>query len=195
MLGTDFPQPFVMKQALRNQMREKRKSLSADLYAEKTERIHKNLESLKEYQEAEDILFYLSKDDEIATRTLIDNALKNGKNVYVPCIQGDQLIVCPITEKSVLQIGPFGVLEPVDQDDCAHPKELDLVLVPGLAFDYRGHRLGYGKGYYDRFLKQTEAFKIGLAFEDHVLSELPIEPHDVPLNLIITESQLLHPTS
>lgn len=175
-------------------MREKRKSLSPALYAEKTALIHNKLQGLKEYQEAEDLLFYLSKEDEIETQNLIEDALKDGKNVYVPCIQGDQLIVCPLTKDSDLQVGPFGVLEPVNKEDCTHPKQIDLILVPGLAFDKRGHRLGYGKGYYDRFLKQTEAFKIGLAFTEHVLDELPIEPHDVPLDLIITDSIFFHPT-
>lgn len=174
-------------------MREKRKALSPALYAEKTERIHQKLSDLKQYKEAEDILFYLSKEDEIETKGLITKALQDGKNVYVPCIQGDQLIICPLTKESTLQTGPFGVLEPVNKEDCTHPKQLDLILVPGLAFDERGHRLGYGKGYYDRFLKETEAFKIGMAFTEHVLKELPIEPHDVPLDLIITDSTLFHP--
>ena len=70
---------------------------------------------------------------------------------------------------------------------------MDLIVVPGLAFDTRGHRIGYGKGHYDKLLKSTKGYKVGLAFAEQVIETVPDEAHDVPLDLIITDKSLIHP--
>ncbi|OGJ43912.1 5-formyltetrahydrofolate cyclo-ligase [Candidatus Peregrinibacteria bacterium RIFCSPLOWO2_02_FULL_48_14] len=182
-----------MKQALRQEMREKRKALSPASYAKKSGEIHKQLENLKEWQSARTVLLYVSNEAEVDTHALLHDALEKNRRVFVPKTVGENLVICPLREWEDLKPGNFGILEPCEIVEEAHPESMDLILVPGLAFDRRGHRLGYGKGFYDKLLKNTRGFKVGLAFSEQVVEELPTEAHDVPLDLIITDSALIYP--
>ncbi|MEK9160390.1 MAG: 5-formyltetrahydrofolate cyclo-ligase [Patescibacteria group bacterium] len=182
-----------MKNAIRNQMREQRQSLSPALHAEKSEAIRRRLEELPAYQDAKKILIYVSAKDEVATHALIKDALATGRQLYVPKIHEGTLAICPLTTWEDLQPGTFGILEPSDTATPAQPEEMDLIVVPGLAFDTRGHRIGYGKGHYDKLLKSTKGYKVGLAFAEQVIETVPDEAHDVPLDLIITDKSLIHP--
>ena len=182
-----------MKQALRQEMREKRKALSPASYAKKCTEIQKQLEFLPQWQKARTLLLYVSTDEEVDTRRLIHDALEKNRHVFVPKMNGDTLVICPLRDWEDLKPGGFGIMEPCEIVEEAHPESMDLILVPGLAFDRRGHRLGYGKGFYDKLLKNTRGFKVGLAFSEQVVEELPTEAHDVPLDLIITDSALIYP--
>jgi len=174
-------------------MREQRQALSPALHAEKSEIICQRLEQLPQYKDAKKILVYVSAKDEVSTHSLIKDALAEGRQLYAPKIQGETLAICPLNTWEDLRPGTFGILEPYEIANPAEPEEMDLIIVPGLAFDSRGHRIGYGKGHYDRLLKSTRGYKVGLAFAEQMLETVPDETHDVPLDLIITDKSLITP--
>lgn len=184
----------IMKQALRQEMREKRKALSPASYAKKCTEIQKRLEALPQWQNARTLLLYVSTEEEVDTRRLIHDALDKNRHIFVPKMNGDTLVICPLRDWDDLKPGGFGIMEPCEILEEAHPEAMDLILVPGIAFDHQGHRLGFGRGFYDKLLKRTKGYKVGLAFHEQMVEKLPIEEHDVPLDLIITDQVLVHPT-
>lgn len=182
-----------MKQALRTKMREKRKALSRVLYAEKSEAVRARLEQLPLFKEANRMLIYVSTNEEVDTHVLIQSALKQGRKVFVPKIQEGAMALCPLQNWDTLKPGKFGILEPCMPLRAAKPRHMDLIIVPGVAFDSRGHRIGYGKGFYDKLLKETKGEKVGLAFHEQLIEAVPSEAHDVALDLIVTDQTLIYP--
>lgn len=182
-----------MKQAIRQEMREKRKALSPASYAKKSLDIQMQLEALPKWKEAAKILLYVSSPEEVDTHRLIQDALEKNRKVYVPKASGKTLAICPLYDFENLKPGAHGILEPCEVLEEAHPETMDLIVVPGIAFDPRGHRIGYGGGFYDRLLKLTRGYKVGLAFQEQIVENLPDEAHDVPLDLIITDQTLIYP--
>lgn len=184
-----------MKNAIRNEAREKRKTLSPDSYAKKSAAIREKLENLDEFKKAKKIMAYVSTSEEVDTHDLIKDCFKKGMTVYIPKVDRNELKIIPVRSWEVLEPGTFSILEPMfnEETEEANPEELDIILVPGIAFDQHGHRLGHGRGFYDRTLKKTNAFKVGLAFSEQIVDKIPNEEHDVPLDLIITDSSLITP--
>lgn len=182
-----------MKMAIRQELRERRKALTETSYAEKSKIIREKLESLEAFREATKILVYLSNEEEVDTKELVKDCVRTGRRVYAPKVEGDSLIICPVQDWQELKPGAFGILEPCQTIDAEHPAEMDLILVPGIGFDHHGHRLGYGRGFYDRLLKDSKGLKVGLAFDEQLVEELPIEAHDIALDLIITDSGIISP--
>ncbi|MFA4814498.1 MAG: 5-formyltetrahydrofolate cyclo-ligase [Candidatus Gracilibacteria bacterium] len=182
-----------MKNAIRNQMREQRQTLSPALHAEKSKEIRHRLEGFPAFKTAGKMLIYVSAKEEVDTHGLIKDALKQGRKVYVPKIQNGSIAICPLYEWKDLEPGTFGILEPCEILEETRPEEMDIIIVPGLAFDVHGHRVGYGKGYYDKLLKRTRGYKVGLAFCEQMIEKVPTETHDVPLDLIITDKALITP--
>lgn len=157
--------------------------------------ILERLFSLPEYQAAETVLFYVDVRGEARTRWVLPDVLSSGKCLVVPYCVGTELELFRLRDLSELTAGRFGILEPDPvlrdlSDRRVAPEELDLLIVPGVAFDRRGGRLGHGFGYYDRLLARTRlrVLKIGLAFECQIVPLVPMEPHDVPLDAVITEN-------
>jgi len=175
----------MTKTALRLQLKEKRRSLPPVSYAEKSQKIAEKLLTLPAYQDAERVLFYVSTPEEVDTHFLIQESLRLGKKVFLPTIRGEQLSIHPLCDFADLTPGSHGILEPCSTE-LTPPEDMDLIVIPGVGFDARGHRLGHGKGHYDRLLKATRGFKVGLAFQEQLVHELPIEAHDVPMDLILT---------
>lgn len=143
------------------------------------------------YRRARRILCYVAFDGEVETGPIIRQALKEGKQVAVPVVQkGKRLIAAQISdpEKELKTKGPLGVHQP-KKIRRMNPKNLDLILVPGIAFDRKGRRLGRGGGYFDRFLERLPKRipTIGLAFRFQVVKKLPIESHDQPVDRVLTE--------
>ena len=178
----------MTKQALRLQLREKRKSLHPAYREEKDLVITRKLLELKEFKDADSVLFYVSTPEEVDTHEAIKESLLQGKAVFAPKTLKDSLSLHRVIHFEHLKLSALGILEPVGHEEKVEPSEIDLIVVPGLGFDKRGHRLGYGKGYYDRLLKATKGIKVGLAYEELLCDELPIEEHDVPLDLLLTDT-------
>ena len=150
---------------------------------------------LEAYRRAELVHTYVSsKENEVDTRALICTCLKHGKRVAVPVVMPGTKTLAHALIDGLDQLvgGPWGLAQPDPAAATWLPAEarIDLVVVPGLAFDRRGHRIGWGGGYYDRFLAQVQAVKIGLCYDELVLDCIPGEPHDVPVDIVIAETAI-----
>ncbi len=178
-----------MKNKLRKKLLEKRNALSAYEVLEKSNEIISKLTSLEEFKKTEKLLCYISFGNEVYTHGLI-KAYAGIKKIAVPVVDGDNLLLSYIKDWKELSTGTYGILEP-KEIRIAKPKEIEIAIVPGIVFDERGYRIGYGKGYFDRLLSKTNAKKIGLAYDFQVLKEIPSEQHDVKMDMIITERRIL----
>lgn len=150
--------------------------------------------SSKLYKDTSIILCYASLKDEINTDLIIQKALKDNKLVALPyCVDDNGKMEFYIIKSfDDLKLGSFGVREP-DIDKCKKLEYFDnsIILVPALCFDKKGYRLGYGKGYYDRFLENYPFISIGLCYNSLVKNEIPIDRYDLPVDFIITEKQVI----
>ena len=184
-----------MKQKIRESMLKKRGSSAetAKKRADKSALIAKRVLLLAEYRHASTVMAYSSIGSEVGTREIIAEALAAGKKVLLPKVARGKIVACEFEGSSTKlskKSSEFSIPEPVN---CKRVKEgtIDLVLVPGVAFDSYGHRLGYGKGFYDEFLKRTRADKIGLAFELQIVGKVPFEAHDVRMDRVATEKRVI----
>jgi 5-formyltetrahydrofolate cyclo-ligase len=182
------------KKLLREQMRARRRQLEPARQAAMSQAIISRLETLPIFQQARVIHAYVAWRNEVDTHDLIRRLLQERRRVAVPKVEPatDQLQHYFITDFSELQDGAFGILEPPPAPNrLAAPSQFDLVLVPGLAFDRAGNRLGMGKGHYDHFLAAVPSPKIALAYDFQLVEKLPVEAHDQRVNMIITEKNVI----
>jgi 5-formyltetrahydrofolate cyclo-ligase len=148
------------------------------------------------YEQANTLMIYLSYGSEVITDFIVKSAIEEGKNVIVPAIKnpGDLRMqaVRIIRLEDANQL-VYGIRQPeVNSDDVVSKDSIDLVLIPGLAFDLSGYRLGYGKGYYDRWLKDISLSKtVGLAYDFQITDKLPIGKRDLPIGTIVTEQRII----
>ena len=187
-------QLLLDKKKTRQRVLQQRRAFSATEKTPAEQRMLKFLQSWDVFRQAKTIHIFISKTDEPDTSPIIESAWESGKTVAVPCVVPDSFELFHSQLKSFedLSSGALGVLEPSPEGRIAmNPESFDLVIIPGVAFDRQGGRLGYGKGYYDRFLEQTTAFRLALAFNFQVLEKVPTEKHDVPMNGILTESGII----
>jgi 5-formyltetrahydrofolate cyclo-ligase len=150
------------------------------------------LERQAVWRSAKAILFYAPLADELDLWRLLEDSLAAGKTVALPRFQPEQgdYVACHITQVGPdLQTGKFGIREPRVSCPIIPLNRLDLVLVPGVAFDLNGHRLGRGKGYYDRLLAHAAGSACGVAFDQQIVRQVPSEPHDVQLSCILTPTR------
>ncbi len=156
-------------------------------------RIQKKLFSLAAFREAECVCFYVSLPSEVDTTVMIDKALQIGKRVIVPRtnLENKELSLYEIKNRAEdLKKGAHGVMEPrALKTQLVDLKEVECLIVPGVVFDKKNNRVGRGKGYYDRFLKQfgPEVSKLGLAFSFQVVPRVPVEAHDEPVDKVLTD--------
>jgi 5-formyltetrahydrofolate cyclo-ligase len=157
--------------------------------------IGERLLSLPAYQQAKTVLFYVDVRSEVRTRWVLPRVLESGNCLVVPYCVGRELALFHLRNVSELVPGRFGILEPDpvlrgDPHRRVGADQLDLLIVPGVAFDQFGGRMGHGHGFYDRLLAKIRPGipKIGLAFECQIVPAVPTEPHDVPLDAVITET-------
>jgi 5-formyltetrahydrofolate cyclo-ligase len=154
--------------------------------------------ALPEYRRARTVLFYLDVRSEVRTRHSLDDALASGKKIVVPyCVEGELLELFHLESMEELSVGMYRILEPKPEVRALPHKlvpaeEIDLIMVPGVAFDRRGGRTGHGKGYYDKLLEHArpDAPLVGLAFECQMFPEIPMQPHDVFMDKVITEKAI-----
>ncbi len=155
------------------------------------------LESLlkwKVFKEAKTVHVFISNPKEPATKPIISHCWNSGKKVVVPQVLPNKLDLAHSEIKSFdnLIYGMFGIQEPRPEKRIPMtPDTFDLVIVPGVAFDRKGGRLGHGKGYYDRFLELTSAYILALAFDFQLIESVPTELHDIPMNAILSESGII----
>ena len=154
--------------------------------------------SLPEYARAKTVLFYVDVRSEVRTRHSLEEALKSGKTIAIPwCTETVELALFHLQSMDELAVGMYKILEPKPElrmlpEKQVDPKSLDLVMVPGVAFDRRCARMGHGKGYYDKLLENVRPGTplVALAFECQFFPEIPVAPHDVFMSKIITEKAI-----
>ncbi|GAB5408746.1 MAG: 5-formyltetrahydrofolate cyclo-ligase [Balneolaceae bacterium] len=182
------------KVLLRKKLISQRKSFSLKEWHEKSELIKKHVLASKEFKNASIIHCFISINErfEVETHSLIEEALLEGKRIVVPVMNGNgTLIHSELTDLSELEVNKWGVPEP-KQIKIFEINFLDLILVPLLGADSNGNRLGYGKGFYDRFLDEVKAVSFGMLFDEFIIEEIPIEPFDRKLNGLISEKGLTY---
>lgn len=133
-------------------------------------------------------MLYWAINNEPDTGKILSTALEDGKIVLLPSINGEELYPVIYKKDMPVQAGKYNIKEPVYKE--GYPLEnIDIVVVPAIAFDHYGYRIGYGKGYYDRFLKKlgTNTVTVGLSFSECVIEKLPTDGWDIPVDIIITE--------
>jgi 5-formyltetrahydrofolate cyclo-ligase len=181
-----------MKKAIRNEVLKKRDQIPHAVKAEKDLLIKKFLCSLPEFLGAKMILFYASFRSEVETHSMIKQALKTGKKVVLPKVDKERhmLLLYELKDLRELNAGYMGIPEPfVGGERTVVIDDIDLIIIPGAAFDYSGNRLGYGAGYYDILLsgRKIKMPVIALAYEEQLVDSIPSEEHDVRVDMIVTD--------
>lgn len=184
------------KRLIRKEMLSLRRALSMENYIKTNNDIQTLFNSMAFNRRALNYMSYVNIGKEVNTRNIIERLLLDGKNVSVPvCIpETTRLKASQIYDFSDLESSQFGLLEPKSGlIREVNPKDIEIVLVPGLAFDRKGNRLGYGKGYYDGFLIEltSGALKIGLSYSFQIIEEVPVDDFDIPLDIIVTEKEVI----
>ena len=176
------------KNRLRRGLLEKRRNLPQSLRREKSALILKILLSEKVFSDASSVALYFPVNGEVDTREIFKKCVDLEKKVFFPKTLGSDLVFLRTRNIEELTPGAFAIPEPPAEAERACGDELDLVLVPGVAFDFSGNRIGYGKGFYDRFLKDIpRQIRFGLAYRFQVLESVPSDETDVKTGRIITE--------
>ncbi len=179
------------KKILRGRCKEIREGLTEDYLTEGSRLIAEQVLASEEYRSAETVFVYRSMREEPATDALIAQALADGKTVCVPlCLPETRMDAKRIAQDSEWRSGPFGILEPLPEAETVPPEEIDLAIVPCVACDARGNRLGHGAGYYDRYLTGTRCFKMALCFDRLILGNIQTDREDVRMDAVITETQI-----
>ena len=183
------------KQDLRRELVTQRRSLSPGWVAEQSAALTDRISQWPVFGQAKSVMLYLAMADEPQMDGLISLALKQGKSVFVPALTAKYgfMEAALITSFEDLVIGKLGLRMPdLSRAQVADPATIDLVLVPGVAFDHAGNRLGMGAGYYDRFLSRaSHAETAGVIWDFQLMSAVVREDHDVPVQYVITEEQIL----
>lgn len=188
------------KKNLRKSILAARDTLTKEEIATYSEVIFDTLTGLPQYQSSRFIMAYVDFKNEVSTRVFIKKCLASNRRVAVPMVvdEGEGrkgLWACEIQDmEEDLEVGTYGILEPKKgKIRRIDPKLLDLLVVPGVVFDQQKNRVGYGAGFYDRFLKTVgnQCSKVGVAFELQVVKNVPVEEHDIPLDIIITENRII----
>ncbi len=176
------------KRSIRSDLLARRKHLAAETCLSLSLQIQRYLLQTLEFQSAAVVALYSPVLNEVFTEEILREALAVGKQVLYPRVRGCELEFVRVAAAHELVPGSFGVLEPTGSDTLTSG-QLDMVVVPGVGFDRRGGRLGYGKGYYDRGLSVSgrPGCLVGLCFELQLLETLPAESHDVKMDVLITE--------
>lgn len=179
----------LLKAKIRQEILRRLKKQSKEIRLRKSSLIKKKLFLQPEFKKAKTVLFYLSKEGEVQTDLMIKEALKLGKKIALPVIKVDkkEIIPCLLQNPLKLQRGPYGIQEPREKESVSC-KEIDLVIVPGVAFDRNNYRLGRGGGYYDKLLKKISPHipSFGLAYRCQIVKSLPHTFHDEPVSKVLS---------
>lgn len=177
------------KTRIRKQIRNQKKELSTEEITKRSHDITTRLVELSEYKAASRIYAYVSYNQEVSTFEFMEQVLKDGKTLLVPRVYGEIMRYHEISDFAELKPGAYGILEPDNNRIDAVGQ--GFMLLPGLAFDKMGHRIGYGGGFYDKYLKDHPGhYKTALAYEFQLLEEIPWEEHDIPVDCVITEKNI-----
>ncbi|MFV8834036.1 5-formyltetrahydrofolate cyclo-ligase [Aquisalimonas sp.] len=181
------------KRAVREAALARRAALSPAQREERSRRIRQRLLAHPAVAAARRLFTFVSFDTEVDTHGIIDALLADDRSIAIPRIMDAHTIrAVPMTGWGDLETGRWGILSPRDDTSATGP--FDVAIIPGVGFTEQGGRIGHGRGYYDRWLAANTVYTtIALAFECQIVPELPLEPHDRPVDIIATEERLLEP--
>ena len=180
----------MTKEAIRSEVRKKRRAVSGIHVMEMSLRICEKIVALPEYQNARRVMCYSSMPEEVQTRGLLWAIQSSGRELCLPVWRDDKSMDAVLmTEDTRLVPDRMGIDTPLN-GEIVPPSSLDLVLVPGVAFDKKGNRLGYGQGDFDRYLSRCSCPAVGLAYELQVVEDIHPADHDVPMNRVVTEKNV-----
>ena len=183
-----------LKAKLRSKIQAVVKNLSVDKRKADSEKLCLKLNEEAFFKNAGSVLFFAPLPEEPDLWPLLNEVLPTKKLIALPCFDSDNQAYVPRHVKDIhveIISGKFGIREPATDCVAIPPNDLDLVLVPGVAFSVDGHRLGRGKGFYDRLLQDFTGKKIGIAFDEQILEAIPTEKNDVPMDLVLTPTRCL----
>jgi 5-formyltetrahydrofolate cyclo-ligase len=178
------------KQEIRERIEKQRRSLTPEWVAATSAEIVSHLKGVPQFRSAAAVHTYVAWRNEVNTHPLIKDLLAEGRRVAAPVVDLPRrtLVHSLISNFEDLRPGAFGILEPAPEKiRVVNISEIDVVLVPGVAFDLSGNRIGYGGGYYDEFLRHTGAFKIALCYHFQIVDEVPVRAADERVNVLVTE--------
>jgi len=186
-----------MKQIARMRNLERRNSLGRKKVEEKSGLIEEKLLVLQEFTKSEKAMLYFSVGNEVKTKGIIERALEEGKKVFLPVTDFGARKIEPVQISSLeeLKKNKQGLFEPIGSKTIK-ASELNLIVVPGVAFDRQGNRIGTGKGFYDNMLRRVsrKVSLVGLCFEENLEERLPVESHDIKMDLIVTDKEIVRCT-
>lgn len=173
------------KASLRKTIREKKRAMTPEQIEIASQKLGELFANCDAYQKAKTIYGYLPYNQEVRTVPMLERAMREGKRVAVPKVIGDEMVFIYMTDLSKVEKGYAGIPEPVAEGPVADDPEA-LVLMPGLAFDHQGHRIGYGGGFYDRFLaKEPDHPTVALCYDFQLLPLLETEEFDIPVDCVL----------
>lgn len=181
----------VDKPALRQSCQDHRLALSPEIRNSASRRICDFLLQLPDYATAQNIALYAADKGEVDLRSFFERCGADARSCFFPEVVGGNLDFRQITTWSDLVPGTYGILAPQKTAALLNPAQCELIVVPGVAFDRQGNRLGRGKGFYDRYLPNVGGLRVGVCFDACLVEALPNEPHDVRMDVLITESGVM----
>ena len=185
-----------MKNEIRKKLLLIRKNLSFDEVLDKSKIIKNKLFKMNDFKQASTILFYVSYNNEVYTHEMIKEQLTGKKTIVVPIAdkKNRSLSLSKLENWDDLTIGAYNILEPKkERIKEVNIESIDLIIVPSVGFDEKGRRIGHGKGYYDKLLKNSKhASSIGLSFECQIVKRIPTEIFDIPVDKIVTEKRIIN---
>ena len=196
---TETEKKSVDKRELRRRIRQMRRKMGEETWRERSRSVCRIIQETEAYREAEIIYVYLAVRGEVLLDELIRDAQRAGKRVLAPRVKGKEMIFCPIPDLDQVQISPMGIREPPEngesrEEEIGDSEKNVLFLIPGIAFDWKGNRVGRGGGYYDRFLERHfMQNKVGVAFSFQIYEEVPAEESDIPVDAVATEEGIRYP--
>ena len=174
---------------IRKEVFARRRAATQEEIQEKSRMIYEKITALPEFLDADCFFAYMDFKKEVMTRDLIEKALQMGKTVAVPRVEGDDMVYYEIKDFSTLQSGYFGIMEPDGGKVCT--REEGFLLVPGVAFDPARHRVGYGKGFYDRYLsRHTQHATVAMALDFQIVETVPSDVYDICPQMLITPTMI-----
>lgn len=181
------------KQQLRSEIAKIRKALDSGWIASASCQIVATAQTLPSFQKAGRVALYMSIDGEVDLSSLFEACQAMGKHVCIPVFNKHKNLYefAEITASTIFRTGNYGIREPISPS-LVPIRTIDLIFVPGVAFDRKGHRLGRGGGYYDRILAQYRGNTIGIAFKLQIRPVIPCDPHDIPVQAVVTESEMVN---
>lgn len=179
------------KTEIRKTMLARRWALTSKYVSDNSDRVFERLAGLPEIKNAKNVMIYSHFANEVKTGKLAGWLLFHEKRVFLPVVDGDKLLVADMSS-TCFEMNSFGISQPEKETACfAGPDEIDVFIVPGLAFDAEGNRIGFGKGYYDDLLAMApQAVKIALAYDFQMVEKIVPEMHDIFMDMVVTPKKI-----